>query len=146
MDARTIVEQYLDALTRGAVDEAANYLSDDLVYEPDPNVQIPKAIYLQAVQAIHTAMPDVRYNISDWRTDGDQVTVKVGGDGTHTGMFAFPAPGFPQVAPTGNAIHLTANDWIFTVHHDQIVQLVLNLTPGGSAVDILRQMGAELAQ
>jgi ketosteroid isomerase-like protein len=146
MHAQQVVEQYLNAVTRGAIEEAAGLLADDLVYQPDEHVRVPKAVYLQAVQAIHTAMPDVTYRISGWRLDGDRVTVNMGGEGTHTGVFAFPAPGFPVVQPTGKPIRLAASEWVFTVQDEAITQIVVDVAPGGSALDILSQMGVSQLQ
>lgn len=146
MTAQQIVQQYLESLSTGDMQRVASYLPEDFVYRPEEGVQVPKAMYLSAVRSIHDAMPDIAYTIDNWRVDGNQVAVKVGGNGTHTGVFAFPVPGFPVVQPTGAYIHLAASDWVFTVQDNQIVELVLHLTPGGSAIDILKQMGAPLPQ
>lgn len=144
MNAQDIVQQFLDALAAHDADGMAQCLVDEMVYRPEPTVELQKQHYLSSVQALHTGMPNFQYTFENWRTDGSEVTVNVGAHGTHTGTFAFPAPGYPVVEATGKPITFTAFDWTFTVQDNLIVQLVFQQVPNGDIINILRQMGAPM--
>jgi ketosteroid isomerase-like protein len=146
MAAREVVERYLELLANKDVDRAGEHLAADFIYRPEGDVRVPKDHYLTAVRAIFTALPDFALYISGWQVADDHVSVQVGGEGTHTGTFAYPVPGFPVVEATGNRVHRPPFEWVFTVDNDQIVELVFHMVPGASARDMLRQMGADIVE
>ncbi len=144
MPSQNVVQQFLDAFAVGDFEKTGQFFADDALYVPEPHNRLTKTEFAAALGSIHTAIPDVIYQFEDWRANGDTVIVRVGGSGTHTGVFAFPVPGYPVVQPTGNAITLPAFDWTFVVVGDRVVELHFATTEDSGIAPILRQMGVEM--
>jgi steroid delta-isomerase-like uncharacterized protein len=66
-----------------------------------------------AVTWLRTAFPDLRFEIDNLISDGDQAAVRWTASGTHLGPFA-------DVPPTGRRVEWTGSDW-FRLHRGRII-------------------------
>jgi steroid delta-isomerase-like uncharacterized protein len=98
---RALAEQYIDGMNEGNIDRVMDVFAESFVdHQVVPGgaaLGNTKADVRRAHEMLHTAFPDVKFSLQDLLIDGDQVVMRVRGEGTHTGMFF----GMP---PTGKYI------------------------------------------
>jgi predicted ester cyclase len=94
--------------------------------------------------AMLKAMPDWKFNATDFKEDGDQVTVPLRITGTHTGELQLPMPGLPAIPASGTKVSLPAEPSTFTVKNGKLAKLEVANTPGGGVMGILFQLGVNM--
>jgi predicted ester cyclase len=91
----------------------------------------------EALGGFLDAFPDIRFTIDDQIAEGDKVTTRWSGRGTHSGEYR----GFPQaanpIAPTGRSVEFSATD-IYLIKNGKIAEEWNTL----DEILILRQIGA----
>ena len=96
--ARRWVGEVWDKGSLAAVDE---FLSADFSFNyADPGVTSDREGYKETVTTYHSFSPDMRYTVDEVLAEGDKVTVRWTGRGTHKGDLM-------GIAPTGNQITIT---------------------------------------
>ena len=68
-----------------------------------------------AVTWLRTAFPDLRFEIDNVISDGDQAAVRWTASGTHLGSLA-------GMQPTGRRVEWTGSDW-FRLHHGRMIEV-----------------------
>jgi predicted ester cyclase len=118
----------------------------DEVFAPDYVVHYPGVPPIHgltdakaALSAFLDAFPDIRFTIADQLAEGDKVTTRWVGRGTHSGEYR----GFPQaanpIAPTGRPVEFSATD-IYLIKNGKIAEEWNTL----DEILILRQIGGLL--
>jgi steroid delta-isomerase-like uncharacterized protein len=75
----------------------------------------------KALSAFLTAFPDMKFVVVDQLAEGDRVTTRWRGDGTHSGPYAgFPVAG-SVVPPSGRPVTFSATD-IYRIANGQITE------------------------
>ena len=118
----------------------------DEVFAPDYVVHYPGVPPIRgltdakaALSAFLDAFPDIRFTIADQLAEGDKVTTRWVGRGTHSGEYR----GFPQaanpIAPTGRPVEFSATD-IYLIKNGKIAEEWNTL----DEILVLRQIGGPL--
>ncbi len=126
--ARRWTEEALDGGNLAVLDEI---LAADIVYDAGvfPELRGREAVK-QALGALLTGFPDARFTVDQVIADGDVVTIRWTGRGTHQAAFL-------GIAPTGNRVEWTGIN-VYRIACGQIAE-------GWSEADgmgLLRQVGA----
>lgn len=138
-----LLQQGLDAFSRGDTATLSALLTDDYTFSGPTPQPLDKAAFLGLNRALISAIPDWTFTASDFREEGDKVYVNLVITGTHTGALA-AIPGVPPVPATGKRVSVGPDQAIFTVRGGQISQQVVNVSPNSGVAGIYAQVGAPL--
>lgn len=138
-----LVQSMLAAFEAGDTAMLSAAMTDDFVFSGPVPQPIDKAGFLGLNQALHTAIPDWKFNASSFQENGDTVDFTDQITGTHTGVLA-AIPMAPPVPPTGKHIALPVEHLHITVRGGKISRLHVDATPGGGVPGLYAQVGAPL--
>jgi len=100
----------------------------DEVFHPDYIVRYPglppihgRQAAMEALKAFLDAFPDIQFVVEDQLAEGNKVTTRWSGKGTHLGEYrGFPASA-KVIAPTGRPVEFSAND-IYLIENGRIME------------------------
>ncbi len=125
------------------VNAAESYLTPDAVAAggvlPQP---IPAKEAISILSALNTAFPDLKFDIQNVTTEGNQATVQAIWSGTNNGPLNLPMPGMPSVPPTGKKVSVK-DTYLVTVDGDKVSRLEVNSPPDGGIPAALGQIGVK---
>ena len=146
MNAIDVVKTGLAASEAGHTSKFASMLTDDMVFAGPVPEPVGKREFVGLMSALVAAMPDWKFNATDYKQNGNQVTVTLQITGTQTGELNLPMPGFPKLPPTGKHVSLPKEPTIITVKEDKISRLEASVVPGGGVAGILAQLGVSMPE
>jgi predicted ester cyclase len=141
MNAIDVVKNGLAATEAGQFNKFSDILADDLVFAGPVPEPVGKREFVGLQTALVKAMPDWKFNASDFKMNGDKVIVNIQITGTQTGALSLPMPGFPNVPPSGKHVSIPAQPTTFTVKNDKIVRIEADADPNAGVPGILSQLG-----
>ena len=144
MGALDVVKTGLAAVEASDFKKLEGMVADDFVFAGAMPEPVGKHEFIGVQTAVNKAMPDWKFNPTDFKEDGDKVTVNFQITGTQTGELSLPIPGFPKVAPTGKKVSLPKEPSTFTVKNGKLARLDVVSTPGGGVQGILAQLGVKM--
>lgn len=126
--ARRIFEEVLN---QGYFSVAGELVSDDYRHHPAPP-GLPAGVqgFLAIMAMYHTGIPDLQTVVEDMIGEGDRVTVRFSGTGTHSGDFM-------GIVPTGKKIRATGMAWL-RFENGRVVEEWSEL----NSLEMLMQIGA----
>jgi len=108
---------------------------------------LPQAIPLKdtvnILDALKTAMPDLKFDVQQVTVNGDKATVKAMWSGTNTGPLTIPMPGMGTVPATGKKISVK-DAYIITVKGDKVSHMEVASPADGGIPAALMQMGVKM--
>jgi predicted ester cyclase len=146
MNAIDVVKAGLAAVEASQFSKFADSLADDLVFAGPVPEPVGKREFVGLQTALVVAMPDWKFNASDFKLNGDKVVATIQITGTQTGVLSLPMPGFPQVPPSGKHVSIPAQPTTFTVRNDKIVRVEADADPKAGVPGILSQLGIPMPQ
>ncbi|HEY7834796.1 MAG TPA: nuclear transport factor 2 family protein [Ktedonobacterales bacterium] len=123
---------------------ARGLLADDFVFGGAVPEPIGPDAWLGIHKAFNAAMPDFRFNASNYRDDNGAVTLQVQITGTQTRELVLPIPGMPAIPATGKHVALPAEPIRATARGDKLATLTVSEIPGGGLPGLLSQLGVSL--
>jgi hypothetical protein len=144
MSALDIVKAGLAAIEAGDFKKLDSMVADDMVFAGPVPEPLGKREFIGVQSAMHTAKPDWKFNPSDFKENGDVVTVNFQITGTQTGELSLPMPGLPKLPPSGKKVSLPKEQSTFTVKNGKLARLDVASTPGGGVTGILAQLGVKM--
>ena len=140
--AAGVVKRVMSAIEHGDFSAARALLHDDFEFSgPVPQPIGPDA-WLGVHQALYGAMPDLRFNATNFTDDGQRVRFNVALTMRHTGMLSLPALGIADLAPTNRSIALPPESATVVVRDGKLASWS-NVTPADGGVGrILAEAGA----
>jgi hypothetical protein len=136
-----LVKQVFSEIEQGNVQEAGKKFSDDFTFKGPSLMALTKEQYLSAHKALVEAIPDWKFNATDWQEQGDIVKVNVHITGTHTRILRYPFPQLKEEVPTDNSIILPEEPTRVTVQNGMIAAMEADTVPGGGIRGVLQQLG-----
>ena len=125
-------------------DAAESYLTPDAVSAggvlPQP---IPAREAIGLLRALHTAFPDLKFDIQNVTVKGNQATVQAKWGGTNKGPLNLPMPGMKNIPPTGKKVSVK-DTYIVTVQGDKVARLEVDSPPDGGIPAALGQIGVKV--
>jgi len=144
MNAIDVVKTGLAASEAGQNGKFANMLTDDMVFAGPVPEPVGKREFVGLMTALVAAMPDWKFNATDFKQNGNQVTATLQITGTQTGELNLPMPGFPKLPATGKHVSLPKEPTTITVKDDKISRLESANVPGGGVAGVLAQLGVSM--
>ena len=144
MSGIDIVKAGLAAVEANDFKKLGSMLSDDMVFSGPVPEPVGKREFLGLQSLLVAAMPDWKFNPTDYKENGNVVSVMLQVSGTQTGELSLPMPGFPKIPPTGKHVSLPKEATTFTVKDGKISRLDVTPTPGGGVPGILSQLGVPM--
>ncbi len=140
--AAGVVKQVIGAIEGGDFTAARALLRDDFQFSgPVPQPIGPDA-WLGVHQGLHAAMPDLRFNATNFTDAGGTVRFDVSLTMRHTGTLAIPALGIRDLKPTNKSIALPPESATVVVRDGKLASWS-NVTPENGGVGrILAEAGA----
>ncbi len=141
MNAKEIVKTFITALQSGAIDMAAQYMTNDFKlvgWLPQP---LDRGAFLTLQAQLDAGMPDFSYNLSDLHAHGNTVTGLIQIAATHTRDLAFPQYGIPTIQETGQVIGLPQVPVEFVLNDGKVAEMKMQAVPGGGMQGLLQQLG-----
>jgi predicted ester cyclase len=141
MNAIDIVKAGLAASESGQTSKFSNSLTDDMVFAGPVPQPVGKREFVGLMTAMVAAMPDWKFNATDFKENGNQVTMTFQITGTQTGELNLPMPGFQKLPATGKHVSLPKELTTVTVKDGKISRLEAAVVPGGGVMGVLAQLG-----
>jgi hypothetical protein len=146
MNPIDVVKAGLVAIEAGQADKLDATLADDMVFAGPVPQPIGKKEFVGLQMALKMAMPDWKFNATDFKQVGDKVTLMIRITATQTGALSLPMPGFPTLPPTGKSVSLPAQLTTFSFRNDKITRLEAPMDPKAGVPGILSQLGVPMPQ
>ena len=146
MNAIDVVTASLTAVETGRVMEYEESLTEDMVFAGPVPQPIGKREFVALQSALVMAMPDWKFNATDFKQMGDKVTAMLQITGTQTGELSLPMPGLPRLPPTGKHVSIPAQLTTFTVINNKIFRVEADADPKAGVPGILSQLGVPMPQ
>ena len=144
MNAIDVVKAGLSAVESGMVNKFEDLLADDMVFAGPVPRPLGKREFVEMQTSLMAAMPDWKFNASDFKQSGDQVTVVMHISGTNTGELNLPMPGLMKIPPTGKHVSLPNEPTTFTVKNGKIARIEARSSPDTGVPGILAQLGVPI--
>jgi predicted ester cyclase len=144
MIAIDIIKTGLAAVEAGYPDQFGKILADDMVFSGATSEPLGKREFLGLQTAMVAAMPDWKFNATDFKQNGDKVTAIFQITGTQTRELILPMPGFSKIPPTGKQVSLSLQPMTFTLKEGKITRVESEPDAGYGVMAILAQLGVAL--
>jgi len=144
MSAIDIVKAALAAVEAGDFKKADGMIADDMVFAGPVPEPLGKREFLGVQMAMLTAMPNWKFNPTDFKENGDVVTSNLQVTGTQTGELSLPMPGMPKLPPSGKKVSLPKEPSSFTVKNGKLSRLDVTPTARGGVMGVLAQLGVKM--
>jgi len=118
--------------------------SEDMVFAGPVPQPIGKHEFVGLQSALIAAMPDWKFNASDFKEEGDKVMAKFHISGTQTAPLSLPALGIQSFAATGKHVQLPYEQLTATIKNGKVTRLEAEHVEGGGVPGVLAQLGAKM--
>lgn len=144
MSATDVVKAGLAAAEAGDFKKMGDLLADDMTFVGPVPEPVGKREFLGLQSALVSAMPDFKFNPSDFKESGDMVTAMIQITGTQTHELNLPMPGIPKIPATGKHVSLPEELTTFTVRNGKVVMIESESSPAGGVMGMLTQLGVPI--
>jgi hypothetical protein len=146
MNAIDVIKAGLAASESGQPNKLSEYLTDDMVFAGPVPQPVGKREFVGLMSALVAAIPDWKFNASDYKQNGDKVTAMFQITGTQTRDLELPMPGFHKFPASGKHIALPKEGITITIKNGKISRLESAVVPGGGVNGVLAQLGVPMPQ
>ena len=144
--AEQVIRSVMSAIESANWGRARALLADDFVFSGPVPRPIDRDSWLGVHQALYSAMPDLRFNASDFADRPAGATFGVSLTMTHTGTLDLPPLGIHGAIGTGKKVALPAESCAVTVQDGQLTSWTNVTPPNGWLIGIASQLGLAVAQ
>ena len=144
MSNTDVFKATLAALEAHDMKKVEGLISDEFKLAGPVPQPIGKREYVGLMGAVIAAMPDWKFNASDLKEQGDQVSGKFHISGTQTATLSLPAVGIQSFGATGKHVQLPYEKITATFKNGQMTRLESDNTKGGGLGGVLAQIGAPM--
>jgi predicted ester cyclase len=130
----------------GQPGKLADILADNMVFAGPVPEPVGKHEFIALQTALVKAIPDWKFNGTDFKQNGDQVTATFQITGTQTGELSLPMPGFPKFPASGKHVSLPKESITISLKNGKIPRLVAAQVPGGGVAGVLAQLGIPMPE
>ena len=139
-----VFKSVLAAFEARDMKKADGLFSDDFQLSGPVPQPIGKREFVGLQSALVAAMPDWKFNASDFKEEGDKVMAKVHISGTQTAPLSLPALGIQSFAATGKHVQLPYEQLTATVKNGKMTRLESDNAKGAGVPGLLAQLGVQM--
>lgn len=138
-----IVKAYFGTLSVMSADKAALFLGDDFQAVGLTATPLGKEAWVQWMNALKTAMPDLKVKLSEVQADGNVVSLVQHSTGTHRKPMDLSLLALPVLPASDQAIDFPSSRWELTVVDGKITQeeMITSPSPETGLPGILKAFG-----
>jgi SnoaL-like domain len=144
MNVVEIVDTFMSALQAGDLELAARVMADDFTLTGLAPKDLNKGQFLALQSELKAAMPDFTYNLQDAHFEGDTVHATISMTGLQRHDLSLPMFGLPHIPASGIEMILPQTDVTYSVAHEQVVSMQMEIIPGGGLSGLLQQVGSDI--
>jgi hypothetical protein len=144
MDPETVVRDCMEAFEAGNFEDAASYISDDLIFSGPTPEPLGKKEFVGLQSSLIKAMPDWKFNHQGFTTKGNTVSLYNQITGTQTRDLPSLMPGMPALPATGKHVSIPREPLHITVVNDKVTRIEVEQVPGGGVPGLLQQLGVQM--
>jgi predicted ester cyclase len=144
MDAIELVKSGLADIEAGRAEKFGARLADGFVFSGPVPKPIGKKEFLGMVSGLVGAIPDWKYNASEFKQEGDKVSAVLQITGTNTGELNLPFLRISKYPATGKRISLGRQPTTFTVKDGRVVRIDSLADPSVGVLGVLKSLGVPL--
>lgn len=144
MNAIEMIKSGLAGMEMGQPGKLADILSEDMLFAGPVPVPIVKREYVALQTALVAAMPDWKFNLTDLKQDGEQVTFTIQITGTQTRELDLPMLGLPKLPATGKHVSMPKEPVTITLKDGKVSRIEATSVPGGGVPGVLAQLGVQM--
>jgi predicted ester cyclase len=146
MSSLDFVKSWQAAFESGNVDYLREHSTADFAITGAAPQPIPLKDYTELMPHLLRAIPDWKFNASNYKVVGDRVTCSVRISGTHSGVLDFPMMNINGYQPTGKRFRLPLETNTYVLRDGKVARLEVEKVEGGGIPGILTQIGAMQTQ
>ncbi len=146
MNSIDLAKSGIAAMEAGNFDFIRDNCTADMVFNAPGGMSLNRTEFINAQRALLRALPDYRFNASNYKQVGDRVTYTIQISGTHTGVLDMHLPDVPVLQPTNKHIRLPQEPVTVLLRDGKIYRVDLAEVPGGGLNGILTQLGVKVTQ
>ena len=124
--------------------KAGGLITDDFVLVGPMPQPISKREFVGLQSALVAAMPDWKFNASDFKEEGDKVSSKLHISGTQTASLSLPPLGIQSFAATGKHVQLPYEQLTATIKNGKLTRLESDNAKGAGVAGVLAQLGVKM--
>ncbi|NUM45638.1 MAG: hypothetical protein HUU38_13110 [Anaerolineales bacterium] len=124
-----IVKAYFGTFSLMSADKAALFLADDFKMIGFDERPLGKVVWVGVMNAIKTAIPDLKIKLSEVQEKGNVVNLKYYGVGTHRESLDLSVLNGPVLPASGKTVTFPGSHWALTVVAGKITQEELVTPP-----------------
>jgi len=144
MDPEMVVRECFAAFEASQFEKAAGYFADNFVLSGPTPQPIGKKEFVALQTALRQAFPDWKFNMHNFHTEGDTVTLVLQITGTHTRTLPSLMPGVPEVPATGKHISLPEEHCQATVKDGKMTSFSTDAGSDGGVMGLFQQIGVPI--
>ena len=139
-----VFKSVLAAFEARDMKKADGLFSDDFQLSGPVPQPIGKREFVGLQSALVAAMPDWKFNASDFKEEGDKVMARVHISGTQTAPLSLPALGIQSFAATGKHVQLPYEQLTATIKNGKLARLESDNAKGAGVAGVLAQLGVKM--
>ncbi|HEX2910080.1 MAG TPA: nuclear transport factor 2 family protein [Chloroflexia bacterium] len=144
MSLTDTVQAFTGAVESGDFSKAESLLAGSFTLTGGFQETLRKDDFLTLLQALKKAFPDMRFNLSNFQEEGNEVHTVARVTGTHTGHLSLPAMELSAIEPTNKALKLPDEPYHFKLKDGQIDAIRIEEVPGGGLEGLVQQLGLSI--
>ncbi len=146
MNSMDLAKSALAAIEAGNFDFVRDNTTEDFTFNAPGGMSLGKKEFMNVQRAINKAMPDFRFNASNFKQVSDRVTYTIRISGTQTDVLDLHMPNLPVVQPTNKHIRLPQEPVTVSFRDGKASRVDLAEVPGGGLAGIFSQLGVKMTQ
>jgi predicted ester cyclase len=124
--------------------KAESLLADDMVLAGPMPEPVGRKEFVGVQTALIAALPDWKFNATDFKEQGDKVTAKLHINGNQTGTLNFPPLGIQGFPASGKHVQLPYEVLTISFHNGKVSRIDTDNAPGAGVPGVLAQIGVKM--
>jgi hypothetical protein len=141
-----LVKGWMSAFESGNMDYLREHSTEDFTITGAGPQPISERELSELLPHVTRAIPDWRFNASNFKQVGDRITCSVRITGIHSGVLDLPMMNIHGYQPTGKRIRLPLEQNTYHIRDGKVARLEVEKVEGGGIPGILTQIGATETQ
>jgi hypothetical protein len=146
MNAIDLAKGIIAAIEADNFDFIRKNSTGDMVFNGPGGRSLDKKEFIALFSELMKALPDCKFNATNFKQVGDRVTYTNQVSGTHTGVLDLHMPNVPVLQPTNRQIHLPQEPVTVYFRDGMFYRVDVGEVPGGGLNGILTKLSVRMPQ
>ena len=137
-----LVKGWMSAYESGNLVYIREHTTEDFTVSGAAPQPISRNDFIELLPHLIRALPDWRFNASNYKQVSDRITCSVRISGIHSGVLDLPMMNIHGYQPTGKRVRLPLEQNTYVVRDGKVARLEVEKVEGGGIPGLLTQIGA----